>query len=193
MHLPIPCSSTVELPSLLGFPPKFYSTSTSTSTCSFFLLSFVGIAVLLVITSLRFVLWKKSKSRTLEREKEQKSEKGPVQVQSRSWRSFLGGLDSVNLPVTLTASSSSTVVGRGVGLNGAVLGKQVPMSQPVRSGPTFEQPLPAIYQSKEPLSMAKMIMSRHTFRRPNQSQRISVPRRSTSLPPASSSRPQSMV
>uniref|UniRef100_A0A0W0FBP3 Uncharacterized protein n=1 Tax=Moniliophthora roreri TaxID=221103 RepID=A0A0W0FBP3_MONRR len=56
-----------------------------------------------------------------------------------------------------------------------------------RRGPSFEQPLPAIYQSQEPISMAKMIMSRHTFRRPGQK----MPRRSASAPPTSS-RPQSM-
>ncbi|KAF9528909.1 hypothetical protein CPB83DRAFT_835397 [Crepidotus variabilis] len=37
-----------------------------------------------------------------------------------------------------------------------------------RSGrPAFQHPQPAIYQSDVPVSMAKMIMSRHTFRRPS--------------------------
>jgi len=35
-----------------------------------------------------------------------------------------------------------------------------------RPGPAFDHPLPALYQSDVPVSMAKMIMSRHTFRRP---------------------------
>ncbi|KAF4623223.1 hypothetical protein D9613_001391 [Agrocybe pediades] len=35
-----------------------------------------------------------------------------------------------------------------------------------RQRPSFEQPLPALYESQVPVSMAKMIMSRHTFRRP---------------------------
>jgi len=34
------------------------------------------------------------------------------------------------------------------------------------TSPTFQPPPPAIYESQVPLSMAKMIMSRHTFRRP---------------------------
>ncbi|KAF9485547.1 hypothetical protein BDN70DRAFT_890142 [Pholiota conissans] len=33
-------------------------------------------------------------------------------------------------------------------------------------GPAFDHPLPALYQTGTPVSMAKMIMSRHTFRRP---------------------------
>jgi len=36
-----------------------------------------------------------------------------------------------------------------------------------RPGPAFDRPLPAVYQSDMPVSMAKMIMSRHTFRRPS--------------------------
>ncbi|KDR80890.1 hypothetical protein GALMADRAFT_135978 [Galerina marginata CBS 339.88] len=35
-----------------------------------------------------------------------------------------------------------------------------------RQGPAFEHPLPALYNTEVPVSMAKMIMSRHTFRRP---------------------------
>jgi len=190
MHLPIPCGSNVEIPSFLGFSSKF--SPSSTSTCSLFLLLLIGFALFGLAVSVRFALLRKTKRAVTEGEhKLQKSEK--EQVQNRSWKSIISAWDSVNLPVTLTAPlPPSTLVGRGVGLNGAVLAEQI--SQPIRSRPTFEQPLPAIYQSKEPVSMAKMIMSRHTFRRPSQSQRISVvPRRSTSLPPASSSRPQYMV
>ncbi|PPQ86968.1 hypothetical protein CVT26_007647, partial [Gymnopilus dilepis] len=40
------------------------------------------------------------------------------------------------------------------------------MQQIRRPGPAFDHPLPALYDSREPISMAKMIMSRHTFRRP---------------------------
>ncbi|KAF8159320.1 hypothetical protein B0H34DRAFT_842015 [Crassisporium funariophilum] len=41
-----------------------------------------------------------------------------------------------------------------------------PQQQGRRSGPAFDHPLPTLYQSEVPVSMAKMIMSRHTFRRP---------------------------
>jgi hypothetical protein len=41
--------------------------------------------------------------------------------------------------------------------------------------PRIEAPLPAIYESETPVSMAKMIMSRHTHRGP-------TPRRSPSMP-----------
>lgn len=45
-------------------------------------------------------------------------------------------------------------------------GLRIQLLQGKRPGPAFEHPLPAIYQSDVPVSMAKMIMSRHTFRRP---------------------------
>jgi hypothetical protein len=186
MHLPtLPCSAPVEIHSLLGFSSKF---STS-SSCSLFLISLICLAALLAVVSLRFVLLRRSKPVTLVRESKLQTSEKESPEHRRTWRNILNRWDAVNLPVTLTAPASSAVVGHGVGLNGAVLEK--PMSPPIRSGPTFEQPLPAIYQSKEPLSMAKLIMSRHTFRRPSQSQRVSLPRRSTA--PASGSRPQSMV
>jgi hypothetical protein len=45
-------------------------------------------------------------------------------------------------------------------------GLRIQLPQGKRTGPAFERPLPAIYQTEVPVSMAKMIMSRHTFRRP---------------------------
>ncbi|KAF8351968.1 hypothetical protein F5887DRAFT_1068342 [Amanita rubescens] len=39
-------------------------------------------------------------------------------------------------------------------------------SQVRRPGPAFETPLPALYQTEVPVSMAKIIMSRHTYRKP---------------------------
>ncbi|KJA22854.1 hypothetical protein HYPSUDRAFT_66817 [Hypholoma sublateritium FD-334 SS-4] len=44
--------------------------------------------------------------------------------------------------------------------------QQHPQQQRGRRGPAFEHPLPALYEAGPPVSMAKMIMSRHTFRRP---------------------------
>ncbi|KAF8166157.1 hypothetical protein BJ912DRAFT_247001 [Pholiota molesta] len=46
------------------------------------------------------------------------------------------------------------------------LGQQQQQSGRRSPGPAFDHPLPALYQSGTPVSMAKMIMSRHTFRRP---------------------------
>ncbi|KAK2460874.1 hypothetical protein APHAL10511_007344 [Amanita phalloides] len=50
-----------------------------------------------------------------------------------------------------------------------------------RAGPAFETPLPAMYQTEVPASMAKIIMSRHTYRRP------------TPRPPSRSSSPSPQV
>ncbi|KAJ8700601.1 hypothetical protein PTI98_003614 [Pleurotus ostreatus] len=47
-----------------------------------------------------------------------------------------------------------------------------------RTQNAFETPLPAVYQSVKPVSMAKMIMSRHTYRRPT----AGSPRRTPLLP-----------
>ncbi|KAF8184440.1 hypothetical protein BJ912DRAFT_527257 [Pholiota molesta] len=46
------------------------------------------------------------------------------------------------------------------------VGQQQQQSGRRSPGPAFDHPLPALYQSGTPVSMAKMIMSRHTFRRP---------------------------
>lgn len=145
MHLPIPCSSTVEIPNFLGLSAKF------SSSCSLFLLSLIGFAVLGVAVTIKFIfLARKSKSRVSEGDvKVQKSEKMPLQVQQRTWKFFLSAWDGVNLPVTLTAPSTNAVVGRGIGINGAVLAKQ--MAQPIRSGPVFEQPCTHYYSSRCPL------------------------------------------
>ncbi|KAK7460928.1 hypothetical protein VKT23_008856 [Stygiomarasmius scandens] len=180
MHLPC---NPVEF-NLIGFSPKL-------PLCSPLLLWFV--AAFGVVLVIRFAF---GRSRTLpvNVEKEKQASRD-VEKKSVSWRIF--GLDSlpVSLPITLTAPTN-TMVGKGVGLNaGSVLSRSLPSqltqqprspSPPRRGGPTFEQPMASIYQSQEPISMAKIIMSRHTFRRPTPK----PSRRATSLPP---SRPQSMV
>ncbi|KIK76820.1 hypothetical protein PAXRUDRAFT_168675 [Paxillus rubicundulus Ve08.2h10] len=53
-------------------------------------------------------------------------------------------------------------------------------------GPQFQPPPPALYENPVPLSMAKIIMSRHTFRRPNPNR----PRR-TSIASSQPTSPQS--
>ncbi|KAG6827716.1 hypothetical protein H0H92_010689 [Tricholoma furcatifolium] len=122
----------------------------------------------------------------------QKQQQAQVQVQekaadhveeSRKRSSWAWGLlrwDRLpSLPVSLTIPRNETN-GVGVGMQ-----EKRPLPQPWqpvrgrRGGPAFETPLPAIYQSSEPLSMAKMIMSRHTYRRPS-----SRPPARTVAPPA---------
>ena len=44
--------------------------------------------------------------------------------------------------------------------------RRSPAAPGKRTGPAFARPLPTLYESDIPVSMAKMIMSRHTFRRP---------------------------
>ncbi|TFK31552.1 hypothetical protein BDQ12DRAFT_729459 [Crucibulum laeve] len=89
------------------------------------------------------------------------------------------------LPVSLTMSEHGAK-GRGVGLGaGSMLAKQQQQTQNMqqqwqRRGPAFERPLPALYQTEVPASMAKMIMSRHTFRRPASRP---PPRSATTIPP----------
>jgi hypothetical protein len=122
----------VEIPDFLGFSAKF------SSSCSLFLLSLIGFAVLGVAVTLKFVyLARKSKPRVSETESKSEKEKVQVQVQQRTWRSLLSAWDGAHLPVTLNTPPTN-VVGQGIGINGAVSGKQI--SQPIRSGPAFEQP-----------------------------------------------------
>jgi len=94
---------------------------------------------------------------------------------SNSWSRSLRSTLPTSLPFSLTIPGKplpGVGTGTGVGLSPKRL-----ESQP---GPQFQ--LPQSYQNPAPLSMAKLIMSRHTFRRPN-------PNRPRRLSTASSSRP----
>jgi hypothetical protein len=79
----------------------------------------------------------------------------------------------LSLPVSLSISEKDCPgVGVGVGVAAAI--QQQQQLQPVnmtwqtrRRSPGFEPPLPALYDTQLPISMAKMIMSRHTYRRPS--------------------------
>ncbi|RDB17391.1 hypothetical protein Hypma_001680 [Hypsizygus marmoreus] len=119
-----------------------------------------------------------------------------------SWAWGLLTWDSLpTLPVSLAMSETESN-GRGVGLQSKrVEGPTQNWQQPRvrRSGPAFESPLPALYQSEVPVSMAKMIMSRHTYRKPTNRPpaRTVTPPSRTSVPPAAPSptpsHPPSMV
>ncbi|KAJ4001975.1 hypothetical protein F5050DRAFT_1720946 [Lentinula boryana] len=192
MHLPIPCTSPVEISNFLGFSPKF---ANSSPTCSLYLLTLIGLAILGVAVSFKYFLVRKSRTKQGNLANQQLEKEQTQTFQRRTWITFINGWDGIHWPVTLTVPPTSTSVGRGVGLNGAVLGKH--MSQPIPNNSSFDQRLPTIYQSKEPISMAKMIMSRHTFRRPSSpvpTTSQATTRHSAPLPlsPAPS-KPQSMV
>jgi len=109
-----------------------------------------------------------------------------VSFVSKPWgRSLQWNILPVSLPFTLTLPEKpSPEVGNGVGMG---LSRK-PMLPIVnwhrRTGPQFQPPPPALYENPVPVSMAKMIMSRHTFRRPNPNR----PRRSST---ASASQPTS--
>ncbi|KAG6872563.1 hypothetical protein C0995_008836 [Termitomyces sp. Mi166 len=92
-----------------------------------------------------------------------------------------------SLPVSLAVPGNESH-GKGVGMQEKRPPQPWQTVRGRRGGPMFETPLPALYQSKEPLSMAKMIMSRHTYRRPSSrppARPMSPPTR-TAVPPASS-------
>lgn len=185
---------------LIGFPSRF------PSPCSVLLCFLAGLCLFF---TLRLVVHRHSttKTITIPGEKEKRSHTVHVERKSSSssiWRLFAWEGLPVSLPITLTAPLNATTVGRGVGVTAGI---PPVLSSPPRSsvanharsqsekpvswhrcGPSFEQPVPAIYQSQEPLSMAKLIMSRHTFRRPTPK----PPKRSVSVPPTPS-RPQHMV
>ncbi|KAH7928862.1 hypothetical protein BV22DRAFT_1126221 [Leucogyrophana mollusca] len=111
------------------------------------------------------------------------AEKGNTQLSapmswSKTWSSSWSiPLASISLPFTLTLDEeSSSGVGAGVGV-GLQRSGTLPVNWQRRTGPQFQPPLPALYENPVPLSMAKIIMSRHTFRRPNPNR----PRRMSSV------------
>jgi len=93
----------------------------------------------------------------------------------------------LSLPVSFSVSDHE-VPGVGVGKGLGVGNELMKMNWQVRqSRPGFERPLPTLYESNVPLSMAKLIISRQMQRKPPS---VRPPRRA-SLPP--SQRLQSMV
>ncbi|KAH7910399.1 hypothetical protein BJ138DRAFT_1008912 [Hygrophoropsis aurantiaca] len=92
----------------------------------------------------------------------------PLWSWTKAWNpSWSMPLSSVSLPFTLILDEeSSTQVGAGIGV-GLRRSDTLPVNWKRRQGPQFQPPLPALYENPMPLSMAKIIMSRHTFRRPN--------------------------
>ncbi|KAG2134789.1 hypothetical protein DEU56DRAFT_913570 [Suillus clintonianus] len=99
------------------------------------------------------------------------------------WSRSLQHALPASLPFSFTIPekpSPEVGTGAGVGLSPQRL-ESLPGNWRLCRRP-FQPSPPAVYQNPAPLSMAKLIMSRHTFRRPNPNR----PRRSST---ASSSRP----
>ncbi|KAJ8597685.1 hypothetical protein M405DRAFT_855419 [Rhizopogon salebrosus TDB-379] len=95
---------------------------------------------------------------------------------SNTWSRSLRSALPASLPFSLTIlEKPSPEVGTGVGIGFS------PKRLESQPGSQFQSHPPASYQNPAPLSMAKLIMSRHTFRRPNPNR----PRRSStaSRPP----------
>ncbi|KAF7762093.1 hypothetical protein Agabi119p4_8686 [Agaricus bisporus var. burnettii] len=96
-----------------------------------------------------------------ENAEQEESQSSPSSPTSRGWACFKWD-NLPTLPVSLKLNEND-MKGQGVGF----VAQQRSAAQPWRrTGPAFESPLPAMYQTDVPVSMAKMIMSRHTFRRP---------------------------
>ncbi|KAG7095638.1 hypothetical protein E1B28_006361 [Marasmius oreades] len=195
----LPCSSSVDI-QMIGFPSRL------PSSCSILLYFLAGLFLFLAV---RFVIHRNSAATvvaTSSGDKEKRTAEAiRVEQKASSWRLFTWESLPVSLPITLTTPPNPTIIGRGVGVKSVTSliasppPPRLPTSNHTRSqkeqamsfhrrGPTFEQPLPAIYQSQEPLSMAKLIMSRHTLRRPSPKSL----KRSSSAPPTPS-RPHTMV
>ncbi|KAG1740408.1 uncharacterized protein EDB91DRAFT_348257 [Suillus paluster] len=102
-----------------------------------------------------------------------------------TWSQSLQRALPAPLPFSFTIPekpSPEVGAGAGVGLSPERVGSLPGNWQLRRPGRQFQPPPPVVYQNPAPLSMAKLIMSRHTFRRPN-------PNRPRRLSTASSSRP----
>ncbi|KAL9709230.1 hypothetical protein Ac2012v2_007584 [Leucoagaricus gongylophorus] len=150
----------------VSFPLSSHSSILLSLLISVFLLAFIRAALLFLWS------WTSSSSEKQalvhvqhQKNVEQQSASPPSSLPRRlnlfSWRNLPA------LPVSFKLNESD-MKGQGVDF--------VPPQQPIvqpwqpgrRKGPAFEHPLPAMFQSDEPVSMAKMIMSRHTFRKPAQ-------------------------
>ncbi|KZP17366.1 hypothetical protein FIBSPDRAFT_957191 [Athelia psychrophila] len=122
------------------------------------------------------------------------AQSGPTNRSRWSWSWRWQGL-RLSLPVSLTISEKDhPETGAGMGVAAALRQQQQQMQQrpmiwhaPRQRSPGFEAPLPALYDTPVPVSAAKLIMARHTYRRPNppRASATSKPKvsRSRSAPP----------
>ncbi|KAJ6470996.1 hypothetical protein C8R45DRAFT_421895 [Mycena sanguinolenta] len=84
-----------------------------------------------------------------------------------------------SLPITLSGPSAPSMRGRHVYCGGRGVGVNVTWrpEAALATKPRIEAPLPAIHESETPVSMAKMMMSRHTYRAPGSTRTPSDHRR----------------
>ncbi|KAF8225738.1 hypothetical protein L208DRAFT_1408115 [Tricholoma matsutake] len=197
-------ASSIPL-SLSSFSSPFSITAPSNSSI---FLSLLASIVLLSFIRAAFLYFRKcigkqphQQSQVPVDEKTIRVEGAPQRQQRSSWASTLptwDALPNLTLPVSFTVTETR-MIGKGVGLRKKTSEPPAQEWQPPtrirRSGPAFESPLPAIYQSEVPVSMAKMIMSRHTYRKPTNRPPLRpllplpTPRPPTSLAPPPSSLP----
>lgn len=133
------------------------------------LVSFVRAALLCLRGNVDSKLLQQSQvqvvEKAVERSDDAKQRPGSWKWSLSSWKAV--SVPSLSLPLSLAPIDKDSVR-RGVGMQGKSETRRHehwPAPRVRKGGPTFETPLPALYQS-EPLSMAKLIMSRHTYRKP---------------------------
>ncbi|KAJ7654083.1 hypothetical protein DFH06DRAFT_521433 [Mycena polygramma] len=119
----------------------------------------------------------------------------PAQAKRTSWLGLFSwetlplpvpavSASDLTIPIALNAVPPPAMRGRHVYRGGRGVGFATP-----RARANIEAPLPAIYESQTPVSMAKMIMSRHTYRRPTPpSPPAPAPKRSASASASSPAR-----
>ncbi|KIJ99711.1 hypothetical protein K443DRAFT_132947 [Laccaria amethystina LaAM-08-1] len=151
----------LRLPSSMVSISQVDLTLSTLPSASSILLSLLASLVLLAFIRAAFLFMRSQPSPLKPGPRPQEDQKLPSRPQS----SFGWGLirwDSLPaLPLSLAAASAS-IKGSGVGMGaGVATGKSAWRQQNRGPGPTFEHPSPALYQTHVPVSMAKMIMSRH--------------------------------
>lgn len=161
----------LRLPSNMHMPVTISQVDLTLSTlpsASSTLLSLLASLVLLAFIRAAFLFMRSQPSPLKPGPGPQEDQK----LRSRPQSSFGWGLitwDSLPAPPLSLAAASALIIGNGVGMGvGVATGKSSWQHQNRVPGPTFEHPTPGLYQTDVPVSMAKMIMSRHTFRKPTQ-------------------------
>ncbi|KAF8892874.1 hypothetical protein BD779DRAFT_1128227 [Infundibulicybe gibba] len=152
----LPSSSTMLLPNVhvprISFPSLTVHFPSSTSLLLSLLATFTLLAF--VRATLCLKTYMKVKGQSQHQESGQAREKGQT-TWSPSWRVFSWESLPLTLPVSLSVVEKDH--------------KAASHSAPVEHSPRAPQnPQTSIYGNQPPISMAKMIMSRHTFRKPTQ-------------------------
>ncbi|KXN81204.1 hypothetical protein AN958_05785 [Leucoagaricus sp. SymC.cos] len=163
----------IRLPSRLhmshvSLPLSSHSSILLSLIASLFLLAVIRAALLFLRARTSSSPEKQTLVHEQQKNVEQQSSASSSESSKSSWGlGFFTWENLPTLPVSLEVNEND-MKGRGVGF----VAPQRPPAQSWqpgrRSGPAFERPVPTMYQTDVPMSMAKMIMSRHTFRKPTQ-------------------------